>query len=163
MEAVCGALSQIFFLDRALTLLRSQKQARRLLLSVCIPGILVGLSLGLASGIVTVISVSSFPSLATKPEAQCILLTTVPSPSQANSTTDFGAFNLLDILIESWKALTIATDLVITSNLVVCLLNRRTSGKDGNGLATTLVRFILEAQSLPLACSIFFLVCYGES
>ncbi|KAL7414330.1 hypothetical protein BDY24DRAFT_35302 [Mrakia frigida] len=136
-EALSGSLSQLFFLERAYTLLKSPSRSlhRRLLVAVCTLGILAGLSLGLSSGIITALL--------------------------ASNSTDFANFEVLDQLIIAWKSISAGTDLIITGTLIACLLERRGLWKDTNDKISSLVRWIVEAQTLPLVCSLFFLITYA--
>ncbi|KAL7416837.1 hypothetical protein BDY24DRAFT_378395 [Mrakia frigida] len=136
MEAITGSVAQSFFLERAFTLMKKKKIVSYILLGFSIPGILAGLACGLGCGIITVLS-------------------------SAGAGTDFANFDVLTRLIIGWKGTTVLTDLILTGSIVYCLLNSRTGWRQTDSAVTRLVRWIVEAQALPLFAALFFLASYA--
>ncbi|KAL7416245.1 hypothetical protein BDY24DRAFT_378942 [Mrakia frigida] len=136
LEAITGAVAQSFFLERAFVLCKKKKIMSYVLLGICIPSILAGLCCGLASGAITVLS-------------------------SAGAGTNFADFSSLTYLITGWKAVTVFTDLVLTTSIVSSLMNSRTGWRQTDSAVTRLVRWIVEAQALPLIAALFFLTSYA--
>ncbi|KAL7416838.1 hypothetical protein BDY24DRAFT_378408 [Mrakia frigida] len=135
LEAMAGALSQAFFLERAFTLLRRHRTLGWILLAFCVPSILAGLAMGLGSGVTTVL--------------------------QASVDTNFDNFDILKNFIISWKSITVFTDLILTSTIVACLFSSRTGRSSTDVMISRVICWIIEAQTLPLMAALFFLASYA--
>jgi hypothetical protein len=68
---------------------------------------------------------------------------------------------VLTNLIIGWKATTVCTDLLLTGSIIGALLHSRTGWRQTDSAVTRLVRWISEAQALPLIAALAFLGSYA--